>query len=351
MTMYKNLMTVCAAVVLAFGLAACGSSDDDSTAEAPAVEMPEPTPDPVPTDLEATQTAAAAAATAAGEASANAAASASSAADATATLATLQTGADSNAAEMGGNEAAYAAHAAASEAADAASAAAAASVAAAAATTGDAAEDAWRDAVAARDAAVAAEATAMAMSEAAIAAAMTELHIDGTMKMAGESSLDAASGMLTNADGTITGTQLGNPVLDAVTTRTTAMRPGRLFSTGTAAGPADDVSYRQAVQAGTLVLGKVVDTSDDKARLTIITAHEDEKTVRVFVDGNDTDDLLGGLLLANVADDPDNNGQPLSEVQTVSVKSIGLYYEAMHTPAAAAVGDNLAPFIQHGATM
>ena len=30
---YKNLMTVCAAVVLAFGLAACGSSDDDTAAD------------------------------------------------------------------------------------------------------------------------------------------------------------------------------------------------------------------------------------------------------------------------------------------------------------------------------
>ena len=44
---YRNLMTVCAAAVLAFGLAACGSSDDD-TAEAPAVEMPEPMPMPMP---------------------------------------------------------------------------------------------------------------------------------------------------------------------------------------------------------------------------------------------------------------------------------------------------------------
>ena len=39
---YKNLMTVCAAVVLAFGLAACGSSDDDSAADdgTPTVEEP-----------------------------------------------------------------------------------------------------------------------------------------------------------------------------------------------------------------------------------------------------------------------------------------------------------------------
>ena len=39
--MYKNLTTVCAAVVLAFGLAACGSSDDDDT---PTAMMPMGTP-------------------------------------------------------------------------------------------------------------------------------------------------------------------------------------------------------------------------------------------------------------------------------------------------------------------
>ncbi len=42
MSTYKNLTTVCAAVVLAFGLAACGGGDDDDTAmdDDPVVEMP-----------------------------------------------------------------------------------------------------------------------------------------------------------------------------------------------------------------------------------------------------------------------------------------------------------------------
>ena len=41
MSTYRNLMTVCAAVVLAFGLAACGSSDDDTAAtDTPTVEEP-----------------------------------------------------------------------------------------------------------------------------------------------------------------------------------------------------------------------------------------------------------------------------------------------------------------------
>ena len=33
MSIHRNLMTVCCAAVLAFGLAACGSSDDDTAAD------------------------------------------------------------------------------------------------------------------------------------------------------------------------------------------------------------------------------------------------------------------------------------------------------------------------------
>ena len=40
MSIHRKLMTVCCGAVLAFGLAACGTSGDDSTAGAPAVERP-----------------------------------------------------------------------------------------------------------------------------------------------------------------------------------------------------------------------------------------------------------------------------------------------------------------------
>ena len=51
MSTYKNLMTVCAAVVLAFGLAACGSSDND-TAEAPTMTEPMEPMEPMPVAVE-----------------------------------------------------------------------------------------------------------------------------------------------------------------------------------------------------------------------------------------------------------------------------------------------------------
>ena len=57
MSTYKNLMTVCAAVVLAFGLAACGSSDDDSAADDGAPAVTEPA-GPTQADLDAAEAAA-----------------------------------------------------------------------------------------------------------------------------------------------------------------------------------------------------------------------------------------------------------------------------------------------------
>ncbi len=339
----NHLFNVCLAAVLAIGLTACSSSDNDTPAEEPVampepMPEPEPEPDPGPTDLEETQAAAVAAAAAAMTASANAEASSDSAAAATATLATLQTGADANAGEMGGNEHAKAASYAAKDAADAAAAAAAASAAAAAATTGDAGETAWRMAVAAQEDAEAAEASASTHAAAAIEAAMMELHIDGTMKwvdivdddgnVTGMSSVDATTGMLTTGtvgvDRKITGLLIG-----AEPSHMKASSEGQHFIQDS--GPATETKYKQAIEAGTVEVGKRLDTSDDKARLLLMTHYEGEKKVRVFVDRADNatnDDGTNNLL--------DNNSVPIAgttyEVGTLvtgaTAKSIGMYYEA-----------------------
>ena len=319
MSIYKNLISLCAAFVFALGLAAC-SSGSDAPAPEPEVTMPEPVPDPGPTDLEETQMAAAAAATAAGEAATAAAASAMAAADATATLATLQTGADANADEMGGREAAMAAHAASGDAMAAYETAKAAAAAAAAATTAPDAEAAWADARAARDEAQAAAAMAADMSDAAVAAAMTELHIDGTMKWMGDSSVDATSDMRTSPGGVITGW------LDDDPERSIAAVDGEHFIQRT--GPSTERKHKQAVEAGMVVLGKKLDTSDDMARLALFTHRETARTVRVFTNHADTDEVTGLLTNTTVAiagGTPANVGL-LAE--TATAKSIGLYYLA-----------------------
>ena len=335
----RSLLAACSIVALSAVMYGCVHNGGD---DAPATDMsvtpepvPEPMPDPGPTDLEETQTAAAGAAAAAMTASDNAAASDSSAADATMTLATLQTGDDSNSDAMGGREAAAAASDAADDAADAASEAADASAAAAAATTGAAAEEAWAMADAAQDAAEAAEATAADMAEAAIAAAMTELHIDGTVTSLGDSTVDATAGTLIDQDdGTTTGFRTYTGFVGSVSRGVGATRGVAFDQRGMhATMPEDltdnaaDVAYVQAVGAASVDIGKVLDTSDDMARLTIITAREgkEDVVVKVFADLAD-DDTAGGLLDSDgFLEDLD---AAVDRERNASVKWIGNYYMA-----------------------
>ena len=306
----RSLLAACSIVALSAVMYGCVHNGGD---DAPATDMsgtPDPMPEPMepagPDDLEVTQTAAADAAAAAMTASDNAAASAKSATDETMYLATLQTGADSNSDAMGGREAAMAARAADAAATAAATEAAAASMAAAAATTGDAAEEAWRHAVAARDAAVAAAATADTMAQAAIEAAMTELHINLKEKTVGESSVDATTGELISPDRKV------STGLQQSVERPTVAREGQHFVQRN--GPADETKYKQAVAAGSINIGKVLDTSDDAARLTLITSYQGTKTVRVFVDGPDAD--VEGVIIDDEL------------LEDVTRNSIGMYYQA-----------------------
>ena len=317
-------LLIAGAAALALGLAGCSSSSDDiadnrDMDDTPVVQ-PIPEPEPMPTDLEETQTAAAAAAAAAKTASDNAAASAISATEAMMTLATLQTGADSNSDAMGGREAAMAARAAAAAATAASKGAAAASAAAAAATTGDAAEEAWRHAVAARDVAVDAEATADTMAQAAIAAVMTELHIDGKDKSAAGSSLNADDPEKINhaGDGERTGRletmdpmRTEDQAVDGETP-VTVMVPNigdpvmvaRQGVEGSVEDPTTSVieaaDPKVVVEVRTVLIGRTLDTSDDAARLMLITHYAGTKKVKVFAFAELADDAGIPLTLASL---------------------------------------------------
>ena len=245
----RSLLAACSIVALSAVMYGCVHNGGD---DAPATDMsgtPDPMPEPMepagPTDLEETQTAAADAATAAMTASINAAASADDAATATMYLATLQTGADSNAADMGGREAATAASDADDDAAVAASAAAVASAAAAAATTGADAEAALRMALDAQDDAEAAEATADTMAEAAMAAAEMELHIVDTVKTVGESMVDADADKSTS------------PAGDKITGFLEDVSRAAARTDGVAYVEADATEYVQAVEARSLRRRKI----------------------------------------------------------------------------------------------
>ena len=326
----RSLLAAVSVVALSAVMYGCvhnGGSDDPE----PVVEpMPDPEP-PAPTDLEDTQAAAAAAATAAGEAATAAADAAKAAADATANIATLQT--NGTAAALAADARKYAS--AAMKAADDAE---AASADAAAAETGPDAEAAWRMAENAKDVAAAAAMTAGEKAEAAEAAAMMELHIDGAMHMVGGSSVDAATGTLISQPANRVTTGYIGPVsraADAIAgvafdqrgTSAEAFTADGISIADDETTNATDVAYVQAVAAGSADIGKVLDTSDDMARLTIITAREGKRSVRVFADraaDNTADGLLATGLLADL--DATEDG-----TQGASVKSIGDFYMAANT--------------------
>ena len=323
----RSLLAACSIVALTAVMYGCvhnGGSDPEPMVEPMPEPMPEPEPDPGPTDLEETQSAAAAAATAAEMASTSAEMSASDAMAATMTLATLQTGADSNSDEMGGREHADAAASAAEDAADAAAAAAAASEAAAAATTGDAGEAAWRMAVAAQEAAEVAAMMASDHAEAAIEAAMAELHIDSTMKWAGGLTADAEDASSLDADADTTTSPAGDRVTGFIRdlTRDSDAVTGQPYI------EADGQEYRQAVEARSLKIGKVVDTTDDMYRLSIIHSRPTTEMMRVYVrddDGTLVTDTDGGGI--RIGDGPDGTANTDDDI-FAPLKSLGMYIEA-----------------------
>ncbi len=283
------LVKVCFAAVIAIGLAACSSSDsDDPPADdmSPAEEVMDPEP-AEPTDLENTQAAALAAAEAAKEASDAAGMAADGAEEATANLATLQTGEMAATHAMAASDAAATAMAAYMDAKDASDAAAEAELASEAGM-------ALADAEAAQIAAEAAQEDAEAAAEMATEAAAMELKIDGTVKSVGDSSVDAMAGASSETTGS------GDDAMTVVTGLIESMNPmaqgaivdGQAFAAGTpddlttaADESTPDTPYRQAAAAREFDVGKTLDSSDDMARLMIVTDYAGTVMVNVYAPG------------------------------------------------------------------
>lgn len=406
MSTYRNLTSLCAAVVLALGLAACGGggdgpmtptltldgvqmgttveagthpvsddlaaafSEDDASllgqefAEGAMVTaggldftcstgpcsvvlnddgtvtttgtimvaeaMVGPVEPPAPTELETAQTAASDAADAAKMASDNAATAAENAMTAGENLATMQTGAKSGM---------YA-----KEAQDAADKAMAAYMSAKSAAADAAAATTITEAVLAQGRAEAAQADAekyakMASDKgtAAETAAGMELKIAGTMKSVGGSSVDAMAGMTSvttgtgaNAKTTTTGL-ISEPVTAGATTDGRAPVDGSLTDATVYKSPMVNAAAR-----GDVKIGKTLDTSDDAARLLIVTHHTGTNTVRVYdVDAGATDlhtrtDSEGTTTATGASAPADATGY----TGEATLKSEGMFYRARAIPAA-----------------
>ena len=137
------------------------------------------------------------------------------------------------------------------------------------------------------------------MSDAAVEAAMTELHIDGTMKSVGDVTIDAAS----DASSVTTGS--GADEKTVITGLIKSMNPmgtsGPITGSPFVPATVDDLNtaideteadtavdgnpYRQAAAARTYAIGKTLDSADDMARLMIVTHYPGTNMVRVFSQG------------------------------------------------------------------
>ena len=281
MSIHRKLTTAAAVAALAIGLAACSSGGSGPTAAAPGTPAPpepaEPTEPAGPTELEAAQTAAAGAAMAAKRASDNASTAAGNAMTAAENLATMQTGGMSAGLAQEAQDAAENAMEAYTTAKSAAEDAAAATTATAAVKAQLAAEDAQADAEMYAD-------TAVEKGTASETAAAMELRIVGTMKSVGESMVDAMAlaSTVTTDDQTIVTGRLVNMDLSH-TVPAFAGRHGAQDNPATDANEA--VAYRQAVEERSFDIGKTLDSSDDMARLMLITHYAGLKTVKTFYRG------------------------------------------------------------------
>ena len=324
-----------AALAVAVSLAGCSSSssDDDpvdvSMPNGNGGPMTPPTTPPVveQTELEKIQAAAMAAMTAAGLASDAAGMAASDAQTARANRATHQT---RDLHEGNSGEMADAAQTHADAAAKAAMEAADAYELAKAATDVTAATRALIMAENAQTTAEKQQMYAETARDNAVMVADGELKIDGTMKSLGETTIDAMAG----ASEVTTGT--GATAQTVITGLIKSMNPMATGDEITASPyvPAivDDLSteevetsvkaipYRQAAAERTFAIGKTLDSSDDMARLMLVTDYAGMNMVKVYAAGTAAvSGTKAGYLTITDGDAGDNN---------VALRSEGMFYPA-----------------------
>ena len=320
----SKLTMACSAAVLALAMAACSSSSDDNPPVTSSTPPPvgDGGPDPVLTDIEKAQAAASMAMDAAKTASDDAEADTVEAETAVMNLATHQT---NGMAKMYADQARKAADYAMAEYTKAKAASDAAN--AADATLSSALEGKINaetaKTMADGHAVTADEKGAMATDRAAM-----ELMIDGTMKMVGTTTIDAKAGALSKtADGATELTGLLGK--DSQPTHTDAPVPLVDFA---AVADAPDTAYVQAVAERSFGIGKTLDSSDDTARLMIVTKYSASKHVKVYSRevASATGELMGTKLgyhtSANAGDGVTNDQK---------MKGLGVYVLAVNVTGTA----------------
>ena len=154
-------------------------------------------------------------------------------------------------------------------------------------------------------------------------AAMAELMIDGTMKSVGETSIDAMAGasVVTTGSGKNAQTVNTGLIKDMNPMAAGDEIEGAVFAEGdpdllgTAADESTpDTAYKQDAAARTFAIGKTLDSSDDMARLMLVTDYAGTNMVKVYAPGAGSEEgtKAGYVSLDdNVADNTDTNNTAL----------------------------------------
>lgn len=165
-------------------------------------------------------------------------------------------------------------------------------------------------------------------------AVTTELFIDSTMKSVGGSTVDATAKMSSvTIDGqtTITGLiESMNPMHSAGGVGGVEFVAGDATATPAVA----DVEYVQAVAARNLTIGKTLDSSDDMARLMLVTHYAGSQTVKVYAENTAaaangaTTGILTTMTAGRVLVDDGGTPADTTDDRFANLKRAGTYHKA-----------------------
>ena len=173
-------------------------------------------------------------------------------------------------------------------------------------------------------------------------AAMAELMIDGTMKSVGETSIDAMAGASSVSTGAgadaqtvITGLiKSMNPMATGGAIEGNAYTPAAVDDLETAEDEreltdavAKTMPYKQAAAERTFAIGKTLDSSDDMARLMLVTDYAGVNTVKVYADADTTGDFTG-LVNKDGSIQLNSGTDDVTDDHRVTLRSVGMYFAA-----------------------
>ena len=91
--------------------------------------------------------------------------------------------------------------------------------------------------------------------------------------------------------------------------------------------PTLEVPYTQAAMGRTFAIGKTLDSSDDTARLMLVTQYAGTKTVKVYADASGTAEMTTRLGRISIGVGPDGDSDTADDTYA-DLEKVGTYYQA-----------------------